>query len=240
MNGTPTIVLVQPQLGENIGKTARAMLNFGLTDLRLVAPRDGWPNPSAGPAASGADIVLDQAKVFNTVADAVADCHQVYATTVRPRDMVKEVVTPKAAAAETLNYLRADKKVAFMFGREASGLSNDEVSFAGKIVTAPVNPEFGSLNLAQAVILIAYELFQADHPVSDVKTERLYRAAGEELEGLHNHLVEELEPRGYFRSEGREASQHRTLRSLIQNADFSSQEVHTLRGVIKSLTRTKR
>lgn len=240
MTETPAIILVQPQLGENIGKTARAMLNFGLTDLRLVDPRDGWPNPSAGPAASGADVVLDQAKVFKTVADAVADCHQVYATTVRTRDMVKDVVTPRSAAEETQAHLSAGQKVAFMFGREASGLSNDDVAHAGKIVTAPVNPEFGSLNLAQAVILVAYELFQIGGQEHDLEAEQLDHATGEELEGLHNHLVGELEPRGYFRSQGREASQHRTLRSLMQNAGFSSQEVQTLRGVVKSLTRTKR
>ena len=239
MSAAPAIILVQPQLGENIGKTARAMLNFGMTDLRLVDPRDGWPNPSAGPAAAGADIVLDQASVFQTVAESVNDCHQVYATTVRTRDMVKDVVTPRIAAEETKAALENGQKVAFMFGREASGLSNEDVAHAGKIVTAPVNPEFGSLNLAQAVILIAYELFQTDAPSNADLGQAAEKATGEELEGLHNHLVTELEPRGYFRSVGREASQQLTLRNLMQNANFSSQQVQTLRGVIKSLTRTK-
>ena len=240
MATTPAIVLVQPQLGENIGKAARAMLNFGLTDLRLVDPRDGWPNPSAGPAASGADVVLNKAQVFETVAEAIADCHHVYATTVRPRGMVKDVVSPRAAAQETRTHLGMGQKVAFMFGREASGLSNDDVAQAGKILTAPVNPDFGSLNLAQAVILVAYELFQINEQEAGPATNNVDKATSEELEGLHNHLVDELEPRGYFRSEGREASQHRTLRSLMQNANFSSQQVQTLRGVIKSLARTKR
>lgn len=237
----PAIILVQPQLGENIGKTARAMLNFGLTDLRLVSPRDGWPNPSAGPAASGADEVLDEAQVFNCVADAVADCHQVYATTVRPRDMAKAVVTPGRAAEEVAALTANGQKAAFLFGREASGLSNDEVSQAHKIVTAPVNPDFGSLNLAQAVILVAYELFQFTDETPEVQPAHLEGlATAEETEGLHQHLRSELEPRGYFRSEDRAASQDRTLRNLILNAGFSLQEVQTLRGIVKSLVRDKR
>src|SRR5687768_11698437 len=147
----PAIVLVRPQLGENIGKAARAMLNFGLTDLRLVSPRDGWPNPSAGPAASGADVVLERAGVFGTVAEAVADCRFVYATTVRKRGLVVPVVTPEEAAAE----VRANGGAsAILFGAERSGLETDEVAIAGKIVTVPVNPEFRSLNLAQAVMLL--------------------------------------------------------------------------------------
>jgi tRNA/rRNA methyltransferase len=150
----PVIVLVRPQLGENIGKAARAMLNFGLTEMRLVAPRDGWPNPSAGPAASGADIVLEQAQVFDSVADAVADCGQVYATTVRKRGVTKPVVTPEEAAREIRS---APGRSAILFGPERSGLDTDDVALARTIITVPINPEFGSLNLAQAVILVAYE-----------------------------------------------------------------------------------
>lgn len=237
----PAIVLVQPQLGENIGKTARAMLNFGLTDLRLVAPRDGWPNPSAGPAASGADIVLDQTKVFGSVAEAIADCHQVYATTVRTRDMAKAVVTPRQAASEVSTLQQNQQQAAFLFGREASGLSNDDVAHAHKIVTAPVNPAFGSLNLAQAVILVAYELFQQnDDAPAEVPAHPEGLATAAEVEGLHQHMKAELEERGYFRSEDRAASQDRTLRNLILNAGFSSQEVQTLRGIIKSLVRERR
>lgn len=235
------IVLVQPQLGENIGKTARAMLNFGLTDLRLVAPRDGWPNPSAGPAASGADTVLDQAKVYDSVAEAIADCHQVYATTVRTRDMAKAVVTPRQAVREVASATRSGQQAAFLFGREASGLSNDDVAHAHKIVTAPVNPSFGSLNLAQAVILIAYELYQQDDATpEEVPAHPDGVATAAETEGLHQHLSAELMERGYFRSEDRAANQDRTLRNLILNANFSSQEIQTLRGIIKSLVREKR
>src|SRR5689334_19608180 len=150
----PAIVLVRPQLGENIGKAARAMLNFGLTDLRLVSPRDGWPNPSAGPAASGADLVLERARVFDSVAGAVADCPHVYATTVRKRGLVIPVVTPEEAGRAVH---QADGLSAFLFGAERSGLETEEVALAGRIVTVPVNPDFRSLNLAQAVILVAYE-----------------------------------------------------------------------------------
>ena len=152
----PVFVLVRPQLGENIGKAARAMLNFGLAEMRLVAPRDGWPNPSAGPAASGADIILEKAQVFDTVADAVADCAHVYATTVRKRGLVKPVVTPEVAAQEIH---AAQGRTAILFGPERSGLETDDVAVARKILTVPINPEFGSLNLAQAVQVAVYELF---------------------------------------------------------------------------------
>ena len=168
---TPVIVLVRPQLGENIGKAARAMLNFGLTEMRLVSPRDGWPNPSAGPAASGADIVLEQAQVFDSVADATADCAHVYATTVRRRGVTKPVVTPEQAAAT----IRADAgRSAILFGPERAGLETDDVAIARAIITVPINPQFGSLNLAQAVILMAYEWSKgealAQPPVTDLGT----------------------------------------------------------------------
>src|SRR5690606_6986548 len=150
----PLIVLVRPQLGENIGKAARAMLNFGLTEMRLVAPRDGWPNPSAGPAASGADLVLERAQVFGSVAEAVADCAHVYATTVRKRGVTKPVLTPEQTAREIVS---REGRSAFLFGPERSGLETEDVALARAIVTVPINPDFGSLNLAQAVILCAYE-----------------------------------------------------------------------------------
>jgi tRNA/rRNA methyltransferase len=150
----PAIVLVRPQLGENIGKAARAMLNFGLTDLRLVNPRDGWPNPSAGPAAAGADQVLEQARIYAGVADAVADCAHIYATTVRKRGLVIPVITPEEAAREIHD---RSERSAILFGAERSGLETEEAAVAGTIITVPINSEFRSLNLAQAVILVAYE-----------------------------------------------------------------------------------
>ncbi len=155
----PIIVLVRPQLGENIGKAARAMLNFGLVELRLVEPRDGWPNPSAGPAAAGADIVLEKAQVYATTAEAVADCAHVYATTVRKRGVTKPVLTPEESAREMAGN---SGRSAVLFGPERSGLETEDVALARAIVTVPINPEFGSLNLAQAVILCHkyFSLFQ--------------------------------------------------------------------------------
>ena len=164
----PIIILVRPQLGENIGKAARAMLNFGLTEMRLVAPRDGWPNPTAGPAASGADVVLERAQVFETLGQAVADINHVYATTVRKRGVTKPVLTPAEAATEIM---AAPGQSAILFGAERSGLDMDEVALARTIITVPINPEFGSLNLAQAVILCAYEWSKHQSLVSPPRIE---------------------------------------------------------------------
>ena len=237
----PAIILVRPQLGENIGKTARAMLNFGLTDMRLVAPRDGWPNPSAGPAAAGADIVLENAQVFDTVEAAIADLSHVYASTVRDRDMPKPVATPREAAAQMHNMIAVGEAPGILFGPERSGLTNDDVVLADTVLTVPVNPEFGSLNLAQAVVLIAYEFYHlADETPAYQPSHPEGLASKAELVGLMEHLETELDKRGFFRSEDRRAPMQRTLRNVLQNAGFSSQEVLTLRGVVKSLSRPAR
>lgn len=233
----PVIVLVRPQLGENIGKAARAMLNFGLTEMRLVAPRDGWPNPSAGPAAADADIVLEQAKVFETTADAVADCAHVYATTVRKRGDTKPVVTPEAAAAEIHT---ATGRSALLFGPERSGLDIQDVSLARKILTVPINPEFGSLNLAQAVILCAYEWSKFQTLSQPPLTEQLPPAPQKELEGLIAHFETMLEPKGYFFPEGRADATRRTLRNVLTNAEWNHLEVRTMRGVLTTLARRPR
>ena len=229
----PAIVLVRPQLGENIGKAARAMLNFGLTDLRLVAPRDGWPNPSAGPAASGADVVLERARVFDTVAEAVADCAHVYATTVRKRGLVLPVVSPERAGREVH---AGDGPAAFLFGAERSGLETDEVALAGKIVTVPVNPDFSSLNLAQAVILIAYEW--SKHVGLAVPTEgepAEARASQAQLEGLIGQLFASLEEAHYFHPPDRTPATKNTLRTILTKAGWSAREIQALRGVIRAL-----
>lgn len=230
----PVIVLVRPQLGENIGKAARAMLNFGLVELRLVTPRDGWPNPSAGPAAAGADIVLERAQVFGSLAEAVSDCAHVYATTVRKRGVVKPVVTPEQAAAEILV---APGRSAFVFGPERSGLETDDVALARAIVTVPINPEFGSLNLAQAVILCAYEWSKHADLVQPTVEELLPPAPQEEFEGMFEQLCSMLEPRGYFDPESRAATTRRTLRSVLTKAGWNHLEVRTLRGVLSVLRR---
>ena len=230
----PVVVLVRPQLGENIGKAARAMLNFGLTEMRLVEPRDGWPNPSAGPAAAGADEVLDQAQVYATTAEAVADCAHVYATTVRKRGVTKPVVTPEEAAREMAG---AVGRSAFLFGPERSGLETEDVALARAILTVPINPDFGSLNLAQAVILCAYEWSKHEALVQPTQEDLLPPAPQEELEGLIEHLDRLLEPKGYFLPESRADATRRTLRGVLTKPGWNHLEVRTLRGVLSSLER---
>lgn len=228
----PLIVLVRPQLGENIGKAARAMLNFGLTEMRLVAPRDGWPNPDAGPAAAGADIVLEKAQVFDTLAEAIADCSHVYATTVRKRGVTKPVVTPEEAGRE----IHAQQgRSAFVFGPERSGLETEDVAVARKILTVPINPEFGSLNLAQAVILCSYEWSKHQSLASPTVTDLDPPAPQEELDGMIAQLDGMLEKAGYFFPPDRIPATKRTLRNLLTKPGWNSLELRTLRGVLSSL-----
>lgn len=233
----PVIVLVRPQLGENIGKAARAMLNFGLVEMRLVAPRDGWPNPSAGPAAAGADVVLEKAQVFDTLAEAVADCAHVYATTVRKRGVTKPVLTPEEAAQAVH---RDVGRSAFVFGPERSGLETDDVALARAIVTVPINPEFGSLNLAQAVILCAYEWSKHASLAQPTVEELLPPAPQEELEGMIGQFIALLEPTGYFRPASRAAATRRTLRNMLTKPGWNHLEVRTMRGVLSALAKGPR
>jgi tRNA/rRNA methyltransferase len=233
----PVIVLVRPQLGENIGKAARAMLNFGLVEMRLVAPRDGWPNPSAGPAASGADIVLEKAVVYETVADAVADCAHVYATTVRKRGITKPVVTPEEAAREV--HAREGRS-AILFGPERSGLATDDVALARTIITVPINPEFGSLNLAQAVILVAYEWSKGEALAQPTREVLNPPAPQDELEGMIGQLEAMLADSGYYFPPDRAPSTRLALRTLLTKPGWSTYELRTLRGVLAALDGRKR
>ena len=230
----PVIVLVRPQLGENIGKAARAMLNFGLTEMRLVEPRDGWPNPSAGPAASGADVVLEKAQVFSTTAEAVADCAHIFATTVRKRGVTKPVLTPDDAAREI--HSQAGRS-AILFGPERSGLETDDVALARAILTVPINPEFGSLNLAQAVILCSYEWSKHVGLQQPTIEELLPPAPQDELEGMIGHFEALLEPRDYFFPASRAAATRRTLRNMLTKPGWNHLEVRTMRGVLSALER---
>jgi tRNA/rRNA methyltransferase len=236
MSSPPVIILVRPQLGENIGKAARAMLNFGLTEMRLVAPRDGWPNPAAGPAASGADVVLANARVFETLAEATADISHLYATTVRKRGVTKPVITPEAAAGEIF---QNDGRSAILFGAERSGLESDEVTVARSIITVPINPEFGSLNLAQAVILCAYEWSKTQSLASPPKTDLDPPAPQFELDGLIEQLESMLTPRGYFKPLDRAPVTRRTLRNLLTKPAWNALEVRTLRGVLTTIAKRR-
>ena len=237
MTQPPIIILVRPQLGENIGKAARAMLNFGLTELRLVAPRDGWPNPDSGPAAAGADIVLEKAEVFETLADATADIANIYATTVRKRGVTKPVLTPEEAANEIVV---APGRSAILFGAERSGLETDDVAVARSIITVPINPEFGSLNLAQAVILCAYEWSKHQNLASPPKVDLDPPAPQVELDGMIGHLFGLLEEREFFFPPERTQVTQRTLRNLLTKPAWNSLEVRTLRGVLTCLEDRRR
>jgi tRNA/rRNA methyltransferase len=229
---SPVIVLVRPQLGQNIGKAARAMLNFGLTEMRLVAPRDGWPNPDAGPAASGADEVLEQAQVFDTVEEAIADSNQVFASTVRRRDLVMPVLGPQEMADRIHT---SPERSAILFGAERSGLETDEVALANAIVTVPINPEFGSLNLAQAVILLAYEWSRRSDLAQPPAKELEPPAPHGDVEGLIGQLNRELEVKGYFHPPSRTQATKNTLRTIFTKTGWSSREVKAVRGIIRTL-----
>jgi tRNA/rRNA methyltransferase len=229
----PVIVLVRPQLGQNIGKAARAMLNFGLTELRLVDPRDGWPNPDAGPSASGADTVLQNAKVFATVAEAVADCPMVYASTVRRRDLIMPVIDPATMAAAIAS---SPVRSAILFGPERAGLETEDVAIASHMVTVPINPQFGSLNLAQAVILLAYEWSKQQSLAQPTARDGEPPAPHGELEGLIEHANTELAAAGYFHPPERMQTTKNTLRTIFTKAGWSSREVKAVRGVFRALT----
>ena len=233
----PVVVLVRPQLGQNIGKAARAMLNFGLIELRLVRPRDGWPNPEAGPAASGADLVLEKAQVFGTVAEAVADCSNVYASTVRRRDLVMPVLSPEEMA-EAL--AACPGRSAMLFGPERAGLETDEVALANAIVTVPINPDFASLNLAQAVIVLAYEWSRksalAQPPAKDLEPP----APHSELDSLVRQLEAALDAKGYRHPPERTRATKNTIRSIFTKTGWSSREVKAVRGIIRALAQPAR
>jgi tRNA/rRNA methyltransferase len=233
----PAIVLVEPQMGENIGAAARAMANFGLCELRLVKPRDGWPNRKAKAAASGATGIIDEVRVFDSAEDAVADLNFVYATTARVRDLPKTVVGPREAVRELRARSAAGQAAGVLFGRERWGLTNEEVGLADMIVTYPVNPKFASLNIAQAVLLMSYEWMSAG-----LSGELPVRAAFPALDftpapkahllGLMRRLEAALEPTGYFRTEDMKTTMVQNLRAILQRAAFTADEIDVLHGVI--------
>lgn len=235
----PAVILVRPQLGVNIGACARAMLNFGLTDLRLVSPRDGWPNPDAGPAASGADLVLANAQVFDSVADACVGLGLIFATTMRGRELARRVLTPEAAARE---FHGLAGQGGLMYGPERTGLETEDLAVAHAIVTIPVNPNFGSLNLAQAVIVSAYEWFRQSSGVAPaVMVNHDGPAPHEQLEGLIGFVDVQLRANGYYNPvPGRAAASRLLMRNLLTRPEYSAGEVRTLRGIVRGLSGQRR
>jgi tRNA/rRNA methyltransferase len=235
---SPAIILVSPQMGENIGAAARAMLNCGLTDLRLVAPRDGWPNSAAERAAVGALDLMPPVRVFERLGQAIGDLTMVYATTARDRKMVKPIVTARQAALEARVHMAAGGKVGFLFGPERTGLLSDDVSLANKIVTVPLNPEFTSLNLGQAVLLIGYDWFQSGDATraEQLPMNGTLPATQAELQNFFAHLERELDSCGFLRNEEARPHMIRNLRNMWQRAQLTEQEVRTLHGMVKELT----
>ncbi len=246
----PRIVLVNPQLGENIGMAARAMANFGLFDLCLVDPREGWDRERAASAASAALATVEKLTEFKTLPEALKDRHYVYATTARPRGMTKHVITPEQAGLDMRQRINRGENIAVLFGRERWGLNNDEVSLADVIVSAPVNAAYASLNIAQAVLLMGYEWFKHDATSLGQATPELAAIAGpglhmpntrpatkDELFGFYDHLEKALDASGFFKTEDLKPSMIRNLRNVFARAEMSEQEVRSLRGVIASLSR---
>ncbi len=228
----PFFILVRPQLGENIGAAARAMWNFGLRRMRLVSPRDGWPNPASIAMASGANALLDEAQVFGSTAEATADLGRVYATTARPRDLTKQVMTPDQAVADMAARIAAGDRVGVLFGPERSGLEQEDVIRANVIITVPTNPAFSSINLAQASLLMAYEWRKAAG-MRPLRAERL--APSGDVDALLAHLFEELTPGNYFWPEHKGPALRAHLENLFRRAPLTEQDVRSLRGVIKTL-----
>ncbi len=236
----PIFVLVEPQMGENIGAAARAMLNFGVSGLRLVNPRDGWPNPKAAAMASGAAIVIDQARVFETVDEAVADCKYVIAATARRRELMLPVLDPVEAATALLKRIDVGENCAILFGGERNGLSSDDVARADAILSVPVNPAFASLNLSQAALIAAYEWSRAqDYGVVGSPLADEPAASREDVTRLIDHLETELEKAGYFYPPEKRASMARNLRAAFTRAGFTDTEVRSLRGAVKALANRK-
>lgn len=249
----PVVILAEPQLGENIGTAARAMANFGLHELRLVRPRDGWPSETADKAASGALFVTQGAVVFDTMEEAVGDLTYVYATTARPRDMIKPVVSPQTAAAQIIERTASEGgRSGLMFGRERWGLNNDEIALSDAICMAPVNPQFASINIAQAVLLMGYEWFKQGNVGSLGRQTQFDGLAGEgmgmavkdtrpatkkELIGFFEHLESALDDAGFLWPPEKRPNMVRNLRHMFHRLQATEQDVKSLRGIVASLSR---
>ncbi len=237
MTVSPIFILVEPQMGENIGACARAMMNCGFHDLRIVNPRDGWPNEKADAMSAGALALLNPVEVFQTTRDAIADCHYVYATAADLRDMVKPVLTARKAAGEMNARLAGGEKVAILFGRERSGLTNDEIALAHDHISIPLNPDFNSLNIGQAVLLIAYELYMAhiETPGRVLPTGKSVPATAKDFDEMCARLEQELQTGGFFKSPDMKDTMMRNVRNFLNRGTPTDQEVKTFHGVISAL-----
>ena len=236
----PSFVLVRPQMGENIGAAARAMWNFGLDRMRITSPRDGWPNQKAIAMASGAGRLLDEAQMFETTAEAVAECSYVYATTARPRELTKPVFTPAHAMQDAAKRIAAGEQVAVIFGPERAGLENDDIARANAIISVPVNPEFASLNLAQCVLLCGYEWRNAtvESEPATVSMDGEW-ASQEEMEKLAAHYEERMQVAGFFYPETKAANMKMNLRNLWSRMPLTRADVQMLHGVLRQMVRWK-
>jgi tRNA/rRNA methyltransferase len=235
---SPCVILDRPQLAENIGAVARVMANFGLADLRLVAPRDGWPQSRAWASASGAEWPLDNAQIFPTIAEAIANLNRVYATTARPREARLPVLTPREAASDQRASAAGGLATGLLFGAERAGLETADLASCQAIVTIPIDPRFRSLNLAQAVAVTAYEWWTSDRGAAPAAfANDAAPATGAELAGLYKHLERELEAAGFFFPPEKTPSMVRNLRAIFARATLSAQEVATLRGVVTALSK---
>jgi cysteinyl-tRNA synthetase/tRNA/rRNA methyltransferase len=237
IGNSPLVILVRPQLADNVGACARAMANGGLFHLRLVAPRDGWPQEKAWRTASGADRILDAATVHPTVADAVADLHHVFATCPRPRHIVKPVLTARGAAAELREITIRGLRAGLLFGPERAGLDNDDMAEADALIRYPLNPAFMSLNLAQAVMVMAYEWWSAadDTPPRVLMTNETQVATKGRLDNFLTHLIDQLDACGFLRNLPKRPGMVRNLRHFFQRGEVTEQELRTLHGVITEL-----
>ena len=236
LSGGPAIILVEPQLGENIGMAARAMANFGLSEMRIVRPRERWLNQKTRAAAAGAEFLLDQAQVFASLQEAVADLHFTYATTARERGQGKEVVGPAQAGPVLRGRVADGQKVGIIFGRERTGLENDDIALADAILTYPVNPGYASLNLAQAVLLAGYAwMAGAEAPLPFERKEKWGPASRDMLLSFFEYLEDQLEERGFFRPAHKRPVMSRNLRNIFHRMQLSEQDVRTLRGMVVRL-----
>lgn len=239
----PAIILVCPQMGENIGAAARAMLNCGMTEMRIVAPRDGWPSEAAAAMSAGAENILENARLFDTTEDAVRDLNFILATTARSRDMIKPVFTPEGGAAECIARTQKGQRCGILFGPERSGLVNEDVARADAVLNIPVNPVFSSLNLAQAVLLLGYCWYvratDPNRPPQVLQQGDTLPASKEELQHMLAHLEDELAASGFFKTADRRPKTVRSLQNMFGRMDLTAQEIMTLHGIISTLSGRK-